>query len=350
MKRYLPLLRYARPQWRSLSLIFVSMVISIGLNVLRPWPLTIFIDYVLGEKSTTGLAADTVAVFPGQTSDKRLLAAVVAATVLIALASSLVSYLQTMASVRFNQRVTYDLGADLFEHLQRLSVRYFSSRTMGDSIARVTGDPYCVQVLITGALLPVLQSLISLVVMFAIMWRIEPTLTLISLTVVPFQVLTIRMLSGSMKTRSRQRRDLETKMMARVEQVLSVLPIVQAYARERSEVEQFRREATETVGAYESATRAQMVFGELTRFVTVLGSGIILFVGGVYALEGRMTAGTILVFISYLNSLYAPLNAITYTAATIQSAAANADRVIEVLEAVPDVIEAPSPEGRKSQG
>jgi len=212
-------------------------------------------------------------------------------------------------------------------------VRYFGKHSLGDSISRVTLDPYCIQILVTGALLPVLQSVISLVIMFGIMWRIESTLTVVSLLVVPLQILAIRVLAGPMKRRTRQRRDLEARMMSRVEQVLSTLPAVQAYGRERFEVENFRKESHATADAYLSATRTELAFGEFTKAVTVLGSAVILLLGGRYALDGRMSAGAILVFISYLNSLYTPLNAITYSTATIQSAAANADRVLDVLEA-----------------
>ncbi len=341
MKRYLPLLRYARPHGKDLVVILTMMLLSVGLSVLQPWPLAIFVDYVLGDKTLSVETASRLTWLPGSTTERELLVLVVLATIAIAICLSLLSYIKTMATVRFNQRVTYDLGADLFQHLQSLSVRYFNHHTVGDSIARVTLDPYCVQILVTSAILPVVQSLISLIIMFLIMWRIEPTLTLVSLTVVPFQILTIRFLAGPMKRRVRLRRDLETQMFARVEQVLSVLPAVQAFSRERREVENFRGEAMSTADAYSHATRAEVAFGELTRFVTVLGSAAILLIGGLYALDGRMSTGAILLFIAYLNSLYAPLNAITYTAATVQAAAANADRVLEVLDTEPDVIEAP---------
>src|SRR5207253_7878926 len=104
---------------------------------------------------------------------------------LIFLAGTLLSMVSTVAMVSFGQRMTYDLGADLFLHLQRQSLIFHSRRPVGDTIARVTGDPSCVQTLVTGALVPLLQSVVTLVVMFVIMWRLEPTLTLLSLTVVP---------------------------------------------------------------------------------------------------------------------------------------------------------------------
>ena len=341
MRRYLSLLRFARPHLLNVLVIVAAMVINIGLSVLQPWPLTILVDNVLGESAPPSWLNGAAERMPGSSSQQQLLVLVVGATLAVALLASVTSYFQTMATVRFNQRVTYELGAELFDHLQRLSVRYFVKHPLGDSISRVTLDPYCIQILVTGALLPVLQSAISLIIMFAIMWRIEPTLTLVSLSVVPIQILTIHFLAGPMKLRVRRRRDLESHMMSRVEQVLSTLPAVQAYGRERHEVDNFRRESAATADAYLSATRTEVSFSELTRFVTIVGSAIILLLGGSYAIDGRMSAGAILVFISYLNSLYAPLNAITYSAATIQTAAANADRVLEVLEATPDVQESP---------
>jgi ATP-binding cassette subfamily B protein/subfamily B ATP-binding cassette protein MsbA len=350
MRRYVPLLRYARPHFRDIVIIISAMLISVGLSVLQPWPLKILIDNVLGGKAVPASLDRWVDRAPGSSYQQQLLVLVVLGTLGIALLGSLVSYLQTMATVRFNQRVTYDLGADLFDHLQRLSVRYFGKHSLGDSISRVTLDPNCIQILVTGALLPVLQSIISLVIMFAIMWRIEPTLTLVSLSVVPLQILAIRVLAGPMKRRVRLRRDLEAQMMSRVEQVLSTLPTVQAFGRERFEVANFRRESRATADAYLGATRAELSFSELTKFVTVVGTAIILLLGGNYAIDGRMSAGAILVFISYLKSLYAPLNAITYSAATIQTAAANADRVLEVLDARPDVVESPQAVARPLRG
>lgn len=350
MRRYLPLLRFARPHLLNVLIILSAMVVQIGLSVLQPWPLTILVDNVLGESTAPAWLARSADWMPGTSPQQQLLVLVVGATLVIALLATVTSYFQTMATVRFNQRVTYDLGAELFEHLQRLSVRYFAKHPLGDSISRVTLDPYCIQILVTGALLPVLQSALSLIIMFVIMWRIEPTLTLVSLSVVPVQILTIHVLAGPMKRRVRHRRDLESHMMSRVEQVLSTLPAVQAYGRERHEVDNFRRESAATADAYLRATRTEVTFSELSRFVTILGSAIILLLGGSYAIDGRMSAGAILVFLSYLNSLYTPLNAITYSAATIQTAAANADRVLEVLEATPDVQELPAAVARPLKG
>src|SRR5207248_1036694 len=130
---------------------------------------------------------------------------------------------------------TYDLGADLFLHLQRLSLLFHSRRPVGDMIGRVTGDPYCVQKLVTGALLPLLESVVTLITMFLIMWRLEPTMTLFSLGAIPCLLLAIQVFRRPIKSRSRQKRDLEGRMMSLVQQALNAIPAIQAFTREELE-------------------------------------------------------------------------------------------------------------------
>jgi ATP-binding cassette subfamily B protein len=311
------------------------------LDVLRPWPTKLLVDQVLGHQPLPAFMQHLIRALPDSAGRKGLLLWVSISTVFIFLTSTLSSMVSNLASVSLGQRMTYDLGADLFLHLQRLSLLFHSRRQVGDIIARVIGDPYCVQVLIIGALLPLLQAAITLITMFTIMWDLSPSLTLLSLTVTPFIVFSIRVFGRPMKDRSRERRDLEGRMMSVVQQTLSAIPAVQAFTREEMEYTRFRRYADHTVAAYQRATLAQMWFKLFAGLATALGTAAMMYVGARFALEGKVTIGTILVFLSYLQSMYTPLNSISYTASTIQSAGANADRVLEVLDIPPDVQDAP---------
>ena len=156
----------------------------------------------------------------------------------------------TVAATRLGQRMTFDLAADLFMHLQRVSLLFHSRRPTGDVIARVTGDTYGLQLLVTGVMPRVLQASITLVAMFAIMVQLSPSLTLLALAVVPLQVLAIAAFKGSMRERSRKRRDLEGGLLSLVQQTLTAVPVVQAFTRERIEHERFRAHADRTVVAY----------------------------------------------------------------------------------------------------
>ena len=141
--------------------------------------------------------------------------------------------------------------------------------------------------------------------------------------------------------RARESRDYEGKLTSVVEQTLGAVPAVQAFTREKIEEQRFRHYADRTVLAYLRSTLAGIWFEWFSGIVTTVGTAAIIYVGADLALRGKLTAGTIIVFLSYLSSLYDPLDSITHTAQTIQGAAAEADRCMEILEIEPEIKDRP---------
>ena len=348
--RHLRLLTYARPQWRGLALLVLFMCIGVGIGLIGPWPTKILVDYVLGSHPMPPALDSFFAALPGPNTKAWQLGWIASATVLLFVLNTFVNMLESYVSIGVRQRMTYDLGGDLFRHLQRLSLIFHTRRPVGDTIARVTGDPSCVPLIVLDALLPLLQSIVMLITMFVIMWKLQPTMTLVSLAVVPFLVLSIRMFSESMTSRTRARRDLEGSMMSVVEQTLSSIPVVQAFAREDLEHQRFRRYADDTVVAYKRATFSSIWFSLFVGLTTAVGTAVMIYLGGRYVLDGKMTVGTLLVFLAYLSQLYGPLNSITYTAQTFSYAFAQADRVEEVLTVPIEVRDAPGAEEADMRG
>jgi len=341
LRRQLRVLAYARPHKRGLLVLLGAMGATVGLSLVQPWPMKFLVDQALGNRPMPGWMSWAVDFFPGPGGKKELLLLLAAATILIFVANTVVSMVNSVVSVRVGQKMAYDLGADLFRHLQRLSLLFHSRQPVGDSIARVTGDPYAVQVMVIGALLPVIQSLVALAAMFTIMFRLESTLTLLSLGIVPFLFIAIRIYSRPMKDTSRTARDLDARMMSVVQLALNAVPAVQSFTREDVENARYRSYADAAVLAYVRSTVAGMWFKLFVGLVTSLGTAALIYLGGVQVLDGQMTIGTLLVFLAYLAALYGPLNSLAYTAQTWQYAAARADRVMEILETQPDVEDAP---------
>jgi ATP-binding cassette, subfamily B, bacterial len=337
-RRAIHLLRYAQPHWRAIALLSTTMVIDIALNLAKPWPLKLVIDNVLGHKATPNLLTS---ILPGSGSPHGLLAWAAFGTVAIFVLATASSTLYTYFSLRVGQQMTFDLATNLFAHLQRLSLMFHSRRMLGDTIARVTGDSYCLSTLVTEALVPVVQAVVMLGAMFVVMWSLAPTLTLVALGVLPFLAVTIRYMAKPIRDRSRERRDLEGQMTSIVEQTLGAVPAVQAFTREKVEEQRFRHYAHLTVIAYLRTTLAGIRFEWVSGIVTAVGAAGIIYLGADLALRGKLTPGTIIVFLSYLSSLYEPLDSMTSTATTIQGAVAEADRVMEILETEPDVQDRP---------
>jgi len=336
-RRQLTLLRYLRPYWRAVIVVLASMLAEVGLQLLRPWPLKVLVDNVLGGHAIpSGLTTVT-----GASSPRGLLPWVVSAEVAIFLLGTAAGMVYTFTSQRLGQRMTYRLATDMFRHLQRLSLIFHTRRPLGDLISRVTGDSWCVNNIVMDALIPALQAVVTLVAMFVVMWSLQPELTILALGVVPFLAIVIRALGRPIKDRTRERRDLEGRMMSIVEQNLGAVPAVQAFTREEIEHRRLRDYADRTVTAYVRTTLAGLWFELAAGLVTAIGTAAVIYVGASLALDGKLTTGTIIVFLSYLSSLYAPLDAVTHTTQTVLGAGAEADRVMEILETEPAVRDRP---------
>ena len=170
-------MQYAFRRWVPLVAALLTMLVKVALDVLKPWPMMFLVDYVLGGKIMPGPLRQLVLLLPGASDPASLVGWSVAATVLIFLLSWATGLANAYANISLGQRMVYDLAADLFARLQHLSLRFHTSKSVGDNIRRVTADCTCLSTIVKDALLPILSSVVSLGVMFSIMWRIDATLT-----------------------------------------------------------------------------------------------------------------------------------------------------------------------------
>src|SRR6266403_146872 len=334
-------LRYAvRRKWR-MATVLGTMLFNTGLEVIKPWPMVFLIDYVLQDKERPYALSRFLDWLPGLHTSGNLIAWSVAATILIFLLGWAVELANGYMNVSWAQRMVYDLAGDLFARLQELSLRFHTSRSVGDNIRRVTADCSCVSTIVKDALLPVLSAVFTLATMFAVMWRLDQTLAVIALFVVPWLLLVFRLYAEPMMERSYQEQEAEAKIYDHVEQTFAAIPIVQAFTHEALNDRSFRGITQNARAATLSATRMQMEFKVLIGLATAAGTAGILWLGAQHALSGHLTVGIIVLFLSYLGSLYAPLESIMYSSSTIQGATGSARRVWEILKAEREVADKP---------
>ncbi len=333
----LRLLRYAARRWTGLLVVLAIMFLKTGMELLKPLPMKLLVDNVLDQKPLPGIAARLIEILPGAVSREGLLIWTVGATVLLFLSGWALGLASAYANIGFGQRMIYDLAEDLFRHLQRLSLKFHSGKSVGDLIRRVTTDTGSVSTIVNGALLPVAGSVFSLVSMFIIMWQLDTALTLLALAVVPFMVFTMRRYSEPMNELSYRQHEAEGEIYTVVEQTLSAVPVVQAFGREEQNDRRLREVTNKTLKALINTTKAQFRFKVFMGLTTAVGTAAILWIGGIHVLEGQLTVGSILVFISYLGSLYGPLHSLMYTSLTINEAAGSGRRVMEILDTEQEV-------------
>ncbi len=323
---------YLRPYRAAFAFAVAQVVLLSVLEILKPWPLKIVIDYVLPR------AAPPWALLHGMNPPALLLLATLG---LIGIYGALggLSMLNNFTTISIGQAMVNDLRSRLYQHLQRLSLSFHSRAAVGDLIYRVTADTYAIQTLAMNGLFPVLSAIVLLLGMFTVMVRLDWILTMVALAVCPFLFCAIVLLNRRITAVALQARESESAVYQMVQRGMSAIKVVQAFSKEEEEHHAFVAQSTASLRSSLSLYTLQTAFGAGTNLLLALGTAAVLWVGAQHVWRNLMTIGDMVVFISYLASLYAPINSIIQTYGTVQGAKAGMQRVSEVLNAeqtVPD--------------
>src|SRR3954471_16311729 len=306
---------YVRPHGRAVALLAALSLAEVALRALGPWPLKAVID---------GLIAPAPSI--------RLILAIVGAGVLLQITHQLVLLLHTRVQARLAQRMVFNLRSRLYEHLQYLSLAHHAETSTADSVVRLDADAGCLEHLLLKGIFPTVFSGLTLIVMFGILFKLDASLAALSMVVVPFLYLSLRQYMKSAISGADEARRLESALVARAYESLLAIRLVKTFAREDYEIGRYQGAAVRANDARMVVTRQESLFGFLVGALTVAGSALVLGLGGVHVVEGRISVGTLLLIMAYLGFVYGPLSAIATTTGSLQSALAGARRVREVFE------------------
>ncbi len=333
--------QYGRPYKGRLAVVLLLVLVGVGLEALLPWPLKFIVDNVLkGDRLPDAMS--WLPQLPGASSDPGLLLWLAGASVMLFVAKRAAHMMRGYVVSGVGGLMMFDLGSDLFERLQRLSLRFHGRQRTGDLVRRITKDTESVRKLVVSISLTLLTSLATLAVMFVIMWQLDAFLAVVALVAAPPLLLVIKMFSEVMRGRYYEQNQAESELVATAEQTLTALPAVKAFTRETYEVERFRAQTQRTVRSSLRALASGMQFSISKGAVTAMGTVAIMIVGGIHVLNGTLSVGSLLVFLSYLTSLYAPMESLAGLSDSVASASAGARRVLEVLDEEDEVREAPT--------
>ena len=237
MKLIVWALGHTRPYERHVLLLAVLACVEVALRVLLPWPMKAVIDIALGPQA----APAWLARLPGVTAASResLLVAVVVLGLFIQIAHQTVLMLHTRLYSETGHGITRDLRQRLFMHLQALNLRHHSRTPVGESVYHLEADAGCLEQLLLQGVLPFSFSALTLVVMFGILLRINVSLALVSLSVVPFMFVWIRWSARRIRPGAERTRVLESRMTARLHESFAAIRLMKSFAREPYEGQRF---------------------------------------------------------------------------------------------------------------
>ncbi len=324
------ILNLLRPHKRSLLLGFLCIMGESVADVLQPWPLKIVLDNVIGHRKSHGWLFALIQRFAGTEAHSILLVAC-GAVVAIALLDAFCSYGDKYLTTSVGQWVTHDLRSSLYAHVQRLSMSYHDTSKTGDLISRVTSDIDSIQSFIVQGLLGILVNILTLIFMIGVMFYLNWRFTLVALAVVPLLFAIVYSYTRRAKKASREVRQHEGKMISVVQEVLGSIRVVKAFAREDYEVQRLEGESLETV---EAALRARAMKAKLVPMVDIVvaaGTCAVLYFGASFALQGGLSAGSMVVFISYLGKMYKPMQELSKIMDTYTKADIGYERIQEII-------------------
>jgi ATP-binding cassette, subfamily B, bacterial len=338
--RYRHLLGYIRNYRAGWLLLAAVTLLNIPFALLQPWPMKVLVDNVLGSEPLSASLAWALSFLPGTGSAAGLLAWVAASGLFVFIINSLSDVILTFGWLRVGQQMVYDLARDLFANVARRSMVFHTRNSVGDLMSRITNDSWCVNGVTDTLLLKPMNILLTTLSMIVVMARIDGRLTLLSLVVAPFMAGSSFVLGHPVRSAARASREIAGRMQSHVQQTLSGIPVVQAFAQEEREHQRFLEFAGAAVRAEQRSTVVSNIYNLGSGLLVTLGTALILWVGARHVLAGALTVGTLLVFLAYLASLNGQFRALTDIWRSLQQTGASVERVMELIETPQDVPEA----------
>ena len=340
MRKYFRLLQYARPLRFYFLLIIILTLLGAGVAALQPLPMAWIIDHVIqGLPLTKGLQTFVSAISLPTRPSALLLPLVVLGLLLFCLSAGVdaaLIWLWTGAG----RRIVYSVAEDIFARLQRRSIIFHKANPVGDSVARVTGDSWAVYQVLDSLFVSPAHALLAIALMVGVMIGIDSHLTLLALLLAPFMVGASMLMGKRLRTAAKLKRDVEVGMQAHIQQTLTGMPVVQAFAQEERETQRFQSFADAAIRSQQRSALLGSVNSLSSGLIATVGSGIILWIGARDVLAGKLKIGEIFIFLTYLSSLQAQVKVFAGLYTTLQGLTPSVNRVNEVLAGEPDLPEA----------
>jgi len=322
MKNILRLVKYARPYWWLLTVSALSMLAITGLNLLGPWLVSTLIDILTEAKDASSM---------GEIRNIAILLAVIY-TVRI-----LFSYLRSYFSHVAAWNLVGDMRVRVYDHLQKLSLRFFHDKQTGQLMSRTVNDTATFEVLIAHALPDLVSNAFILVGVTTILFFKNPVLTLLTFIPVPFLIYGGFFFSKKVLPNFRQAQTTLAELNAHLQDNISGIKEIQIFNKQPVEKENIAKKANAYTAVNLKALKLSAVFHPTIEMFTSMGTVIVVGFGGWLALQNQLSIGDIVGFLMYLGLFYQPIAALGRVTEELQQALAGAEKVFEILDTEPDI-------------
>ena len=305
------------------SLMIVSILVTSGMHMVMPWGFKHVIDTTIPSRNTTELLW------------------IGALLVFMQAARHLLSLYERYLLALISQQVVYRLARDLFEHMQRLSLRFFEKWGTGEIISRTTNDIGVLQQAVSGGTIRAAISTVNMVGFAAIMAMLNWQLALIAYATVPALYIASVITGDKLRVRYRRVQERVAEVNNVLQENITGVRVARAFAQEGAQRRRFHTENRGTLDANMSTAGVQAVASPAIQMISALGTAAILGFGSWQIVHGTLTVGALVAFVSYVVQFYQPVEELIRVNNTVQQALSAAERIFEFIDEQPDVTERP---------
>ena len=320
----------------ALLVIFVA-----AMQVALPWPMKIIVDDVLQPLGKSGTETTPEFLGLGSLNPLQLLLLAASALLVLTVMNAAADYLGTLLLNGVGEKTMATIRADVFVHLQRLSLSFHDKQRLGDLVTRTTTDVDYVRSLMVSMLSVLLPNIFILGFIITICVLVDPTFALIGLAVAPLMFVTVLVYRRRIKSASKEARSKDSDIAAAMSETFASVRVMQTYTSETHHEEAFRFRNDGRMNAGLRVIRLQSMFSPLVDVIAALGTVLVLWIGAQRVLDGTMTLGLLLVFIAYLKAMYSPMKSLAKLTTVISRGQASAERIQEILDTAPAIADEP---------
>jgi ABC-type multidrug transport system fused ATPase/permease subunit len=317
------LLGYVRPYWKPLVATGVLLLLNTGLSLLPPLFQREIVDQVIEARDLSGLGA--------------MIAALIGVYALL----QFVDFGEMYVRHALGERFIFELRVRIYAHLQQLSLSFFEHTSTGELMSRVTNDVNALEQFVTHGVSLTAIDLLRLMGASAVLLALDWRLALVVLVPLPIMAFGLRRFNQRVRPIYRRVRDRLGDINARLQDNLAGIRVIQAFGQEEPELAHFRDTSERYYRERVQGIRAWSTFFPALRFVSTLGGVLVLGIGARMAVEGQLSLGTLVAFMSYIISFYEPLRRLTEVDNIFQQAIAAGERIFELLDEVPEIQDTP---------
>lgn len=327
------------PHKKSLALGTASLLGLMIVELARPWSMKIVFDYIL--LPSRAKHDFQFLSFLSSWEPMSVLALAAGSVAAFSLLGALLSYAQNILFASVGEKVTGAIRLELFSHIQRLPQSYHDYRQTGEVLMRLTGDIDLLKELLVSLFINLGSRIFIVLGMLGLMLYMNWKLTLIAIIVLPFLFLTSLHFSARLKEASRRQRKKEGQLAAAVYEGVSGISLTKIFGQEKRHDKLLSKSVSSDVKAGLRTTKLESAYARWVDVITALGVMLVLFFGVKQVQAGYLSAGNLLLFLSYLRSAYKPLRDVAQLSSRTAKATVCGERVLEILAMQPEVVDKP---------